>query len=748
MQTWQSYIALAFLLLISFQCSGLGRLEWLPPDKKETIDLKYGIYVQISKEGISFYSSGFPDPMLSLQAKEPFLGGAQAETSVGYRMAAFSFKERILRKCNRQTISRIERIGEGFQISGELLGNDCSTGYRVKFIPKGSRELFFHAELDNPELNRISFTVASDPNERIFGLGEQFSNFDFKGKKPFLFTEEQGIGRGDEPITTGANIVAGAGGNEYTTYAPIPHYITTRNRQVFYENTGYSVFDFMSSDRIRVSFWDPQLEGGLKGTVWIGSNPRELISAYTAKTGRMPRLPDWAYGTILGLQGGSKKVIQILREAKSYGNPVTALWIQDWCGRRVTGFGDQLAWRWYADERLYPDFQRFVKERNADGIKVLGYVNPFLADADPKKKGGDDFRNPLLEEARKSGYLVKNEAGEDYLIQTVGFPAYLVDLTNPQAVKWLKGIIKKNMIDVGLSGWMADFGEWLPYDAVLHSGISARIYHNRYPVDWAKLNREVIREAGKEGEIVFFTRAGYSYSNMYSTLFWLGDQMVSFQPHDGLPSAVLGMVTSGMSGLSLNHSDIGGYTTISNPLKNYHRSKELLLRWSEMSAFSPIFRTHEGNRPLKNWQVYEYTNEAGEKSLSDRETGERFAAMGRLHYALRDYIRLYVHEAADTGLPVVRHPYLHYPDDINVIQLKYQYLLGEDLMVLPVVKSGRDFVRGYLPRGTWKHVWSGKIYEGPSHVEVSSPLGQPGAFIRLGSKNENLLERAFQKFKN
>jgi sulfoquinovosidase len=349
----------------------------------------------------------------------------------------------------------------------------------------------------------------------------------------------------------------------------------------------------------------------------------------------------------------------------------------------------------------------------------------------------------MLEEAKKKGFLVKNEKGEDYLIQTVGFPAYLIDLTNPKAVAWTKSIIKKNMIDVGLSGWMADFGEWLPYDAVLHSGVSAKNYHNQYPVDWAKLNREAIKEAGKEGEIVFFTRAGFSYSNKYSTLFWLGDQMVSFQTHDGLPSAVLGMMTSGVSGISLNHSDIGGYTTISNPITNYHRSKELLLRWSEMSALSPVFRTHEGNRPLKNWQVYNFENALGEKSQSDEETVEKFANMGKLHYALKDYLKIYVREASRTGIPVVRHPYLHYPNDLQVRNLKYQYLLGEDLMVMPVISDGESQVSGYLPEGEWKHVWSKRVYRGGTRVRVDAPLGEPGLFIRMGSRNQKLLEKSF-----
>jgi alpha-glucosidase len=160
----------------------------------------------------------------------------------------------------------------------------------------------------------------------------------------------------------------------------MPHYITTNNRSVYFENSAYSKFNFENEEYVKVLFW----ENNLKGTIWVSDKPLELIEMYTAKTGRYQGLPDWAYGTWLGLQGGTDKVKKIIKEAKLAGNPVTALWIQDWVGRRVTGFGDQLKWRWYAQETSeltdssgqpepsYPDFKNFTAEMNKDGVKVLG----------------------------------------------------------------------------------------------------------------------------------------------------------------------------------------------------------------------------------------------------------------------------------------------------------------------------------------------------------------------------------------
>ena len=268
-----------------------------------------------------------------------------------------------------------------------------------------------------------------------------------------------------------------------------------------------------------------------------------------------------------------------------------------------------------------------------------------------------NHRRNLFGEAAERGYLVKNREGEPYRIRISSFSAGLVDLTNPGARTWIKDIIKEELIGNGASGWMADFGEGLPYDAVLFSGADPKTYHDRYAEEWARVNREAIREAGRDDDIVFFNRSGYIQSPRYSTLFWVGDQLVDWDEHDGIKSAVTGLLTSGLSGYSLEHSDIGGYTAIDNPLLRYHRSKELLLRWIELGAFTAVFRTHEGNIPEVNHQFY-----------SDEETLEHFVRFAKIYAAWKPYRMELVKEASETGLPVVRHPFIHYPQDPEVLR--------------------------------------------------------------------------------
>lgn len=716
-------------------------------------DLVVGSLTESDTKGLSYKKTSshleivyLPDnrSFISFPLDKAFLLAGKGSEEVKYRMAAFKFKENIESICHHQSIDKINSNEKQIDIEGSLKGKGCETLYKLSLKLENPKHLSFELSLSDKTLNRTQIFYASNEKEQFFGFGEQNTHFNMKGKEPFLFTEEQGIGRGDQPITFGANLTAGAGGNEYTSYAPIPHYITTEHRSVFFENTAYSQFNLKNPEEVSVLFW----ENGLKASIWVGSSPLELIEMYTAKTGRFPELPDWAYGTWLGVQAGEiaaeawdgktlkgyEKINRIIEDARNAGNPITALWIQDWCGRRVTGFGDQLKWKWEADEEMYPNLKAYIAEMNKKGIKVLGYINSFLADKDPKKKD-EKFENPMLEEAKAKGYLVKNQKGENYLIQTVGFPAYLIDLTNPEAVKWTKNIIKKNMIDIGLAGWMADFGEWLPYDAKMHNGMNGSVYHNIYPVEWAKINREAIVEAKKEGQIVFFSRAGYSYSNKYSTAFWEGDQMVSFQENDGLPSTVVGLNTSGISGIAINHSDIGGYTTIKSPwyFPNYYRSKELFLRWTELNAFTPVYRTHEGNRPKPNHQPY-----------SDKDTIEFFAKFGKIHFALKDYFKELAKEAKTKGYPMVRHPYLHYPNDPNTFELKYQFMVGSDLLVLPVVRKGDTKVKGYLPEGKWEHVFTGKIYSGKEMIELNAPLGSPAVFVKIGGVWSDRIKNSIQ----
>ena len=122
---------------------------------------------------------------------------------------------------------------------------------------------------------------------------------------------------------------------------------------------------------------------------------------------------------------------------------------------------------------------------------------------------------------------------------------------------------------------------------------------------------------------------------------------------------------------------------------------------------------------------------------SDDETLAHLSRCARLYAAWAPYRKELVREAAETGLPVARHLFLHYPKEPAVRELSYQqYLLGTELLVAPVLDPGRRTVAVFLPEGRWVHVWSGEVHAagpGGRKVAVAAPLGQPGLFFREGS---------------
>ena len=665
-------------------------------------------------------------------AGEAFVAAAQQNDIFTENRGMFKIKDKVEVICLEQTVDLIldtpptEQVPSGgTTISGHLYcNNNRSTTYNLYFQEnENSQQLemslntWMHGSdtLDPFYINRVYLTYASDPKEHPFGFGEQFTYADMKGRVVPIWVSEQGVGRGEQPITIGANLTnGGAGGNAFTSYAPIPFYLTNQMHGFSLSNNAYSEFDFRKADRVQVKV----NSSVVLATILDGDTPAEIIENYT-KDKRMKELPEWTYaGAIVGMQGGTEKVERVGSQLERRGVPISAFWLQDWVGQRTTSFGKQLWWNWEVDYDRYPKWDEMVADFESEGIKTMVYASPYLADIGDLKP---NMRRNLFQEAAGQGYLIKDQSGNPYLILNTDFYFGMIDLTNPKAWDWYKQVLKEQVAGSGANGWMADFGEGLPYDAVLYEG-DPQVIHNEYPILWAKLNREVVDELG--GDYIFFNRAAYTQSPAYSTLFWEGDQLVSWSEYDGIKSAVTGLNTAGLSGLAFNHSDIGGYTTVTNPLMTYHRSRELLYRWMELNAFTLIFRTHEGNQPDNNVQFY-----------TDDEMLDTFAYWAKVYAALFDYRKELVQQATETGLPVVRHPFIQYPDDPETWKITYQeFMLGSDFLIAPVTDEGETEVTVYLPQGEWTHLWSGQTYQGGQYATVPAPMAQPGVFYIKGSE--------------
>lgn len=557
-------------------------------------------------------------------------------------------------------------------------------------------------------INRLWLRVPAAADEHVWGCGEQMSYFDLRGRNFPLWTSEPGVGRDKSTwLTLQADNEANAGGDYYHTNYPQPTYISSQRYCLHAVTTAYADFDFRHQQFHELQFWAvPEAFEFLLADDFV-----QLVSQVSSHFGRQPRLPAWVMkGAILGLKNGREHAQARLDDALDQGVAVSALWCEDWEGLRITSFGKRLFWDWQWNSTRYPDHAAWVASLEAQDIRFMGYVNPYLCND-----------GPLFQEAQEAGYLATRVEGGTYLVDFGEFLCGVVDFTLPAAAQWFEErILRREMLDKGLSGWMADFGEYLPIDLKLAGDADPMLEHNAWPVRWAEVNARAIANAGKTGDALFFMRAGYSGVQRHCPLLWAGDQSVDFSRHDGLQTVICGALSSGLLGNAYHHSDIGGYTS----LYDNCRTGELFQRWAEMAAFTPVMRTHEGNRPDQNLQFWQ-----------DADTYAHFARMTRLYVGLRPYLQSLVDEAEASGLPLQRPLFLHYEQDPETYSIQDQYLYGKDLLVAPVHAEGQREWTAYLPRGDqWQHLWSGERYAGGQRVTVAAPLGQPPVFIRVGSR--------------
>ena len=572
-------------------------------------------------------------------------------------------------------------------------------------------ELFFTQT--NPAINRFWLRIRAEADECCWGCGEQMSYFNLRGRHFPIWTSEPGVGRDKSTyVTWRSDVENRAGGDYYNTNFPQPTFVSSRHYYCHADSTAYADFDFRNPDFHELQFWE--VPAAIR--IETADSYTELLKKETAYFGRQPMLPEWIFnGLILGLQGGAERTSALLEKTRFHRIPVAAVWCQDWCGKRVTSFGKRLQWDWHYNPEMYPELPVLITKLHEQGIRFMGYINPYLV------KDG-----VLFKEGQERDVFAKRRDGSIYLVDFGEFDCGVVDLTKPDAYEWFKDrVIRSCSLDIGIDGWIADFGEYLPTDdIVLHSGNSPMLEHNHWPALWAKCNYDAVREAGKLGDAVFFMRAGATGSQKYCTLLWAGDQSVDFSRHDGLCTTICAALSAGMSGCGLTHSDIGGYTSLFGNI----RTKELFLRWAEMSAFTPVMRTHEGNRPEENFQYYE-----------DDDCMNQLARIVQIHCQLAPLLKALVAENTATGLPVQRPLFLHNEGDPRCQTEQFEYLLGSDVLVAPVWQADRAEWDVYLPTGEWVHLWSGDVYS-PGEHRVPAPLGFPPVFYKKESVYAPLME--------
>lgn len=553
------------------------------------------------------------------------------------------------------------------------------------------------------------FRLSAARDEAVFGGGEQYRQTNLRGETVVNFVSEHIKAKTVlEKALLPRAFYRVKPHAEIGSYAPMPVFVTDKGRMFFFDTASDGISTFCEDSYTFVFDTCPNAL-----TLLCGSSFDALLKAYAALVPNRQYLPDWCFdGMILGIQGGTRTILEKTFAMLDAGAKISGVWSQDWSGENRTVMGKQVWWNWEVDENLYPDLSGAIQKLNARGVRFLAYINPYLV---------KDSR--LYNECREKGFLITHTDGSVYHIKSTTFDAGMLDLTNPDAVRYTKDVlIKKNMLDLGVSGWMADFGEYLPVDCVLHSGDPKNL-HNLWPVLWAKLNREAVEEYGRE-DVMFFMRSGYVGVQSYAPVLWNGDQHTDTTKDYGMPCVMPASFSLGFSGVPMIHCDVGGFFSFGK-LK---RNGELFTRWMEMCTFSLLMRSHESIRPWANAQ------------FDAKAVKAHTVRLTKIHAALKPYIK-YCEELAKAGLPAMR-PDFYDAMDYGQSRDMYSYFLGEDLFVCPVIERRAKKRKVFLPKGEWIDFWSGKPYAGGAEYTVPAPLGTTPVFYKKDSAYSDLFRKA------
>lgn len=533
----------------------------------------------------------------------------------------------------------------------------------------------------------VTIGLPRRPGERFTGLGERFG-------VPGLDGVLDGRLLSTRP-TDGTGVAGG------TSYSPAPFLLSSRGYGLQLDTPAAATVDLREPGRVTVRV----ATGQVLARVITGPDPASVIARRSALVGRPPLPPPWGLGVWKSLIGGPARVLSDLERLQAAGVPVDAVWTYDLLDP-ASGFG----WWWpiYRPVALgaYPDARAMVAALHGRGVRVLGYLSPFLV---PGRPGFD--------EAVARGFLVRDAAGAVHLEPwwgTAGWRAYL-DFTDPAAAAWWRARVGHALAATGFDGAMQDYGEDAPLDGRYANGMTGAQVRALYPVLYARAAREAA-ESVRPGATVLFARSGYDGTQSVVTGRFTGDQTRDWDPATGLPSVPAGMLSGSVSGWPYWGPDIGGFLSGSG-----ERDRELWSRWVQLGALSPVMRDMLGAQH----------DPVG--VLTDRATVSLFRAYARLHDGLEPYLAQLAVTAHRTGLPLLRPLWLVDPADPTAWMVDDQYLVGPDLLVAPVLARGVTSRSVYLPAGRWRAYWTNEVVDGRRWVPVAAPVDRIPLFVRDGA---------------
>ena len=428
-------------------------------------------------------------------------------------------------------------------------------------------------------------------------------------------------------------------------------------------------------------------------------NPKAILEQYTALTGRPENPPLWAFGPWITALQGRDAVLEEAQRIRTEGIPASALWVFDELDEP-----NNLGWPfWFSS--YYGDPRAFNDTLHDLGYRVLGYVHPYLRE----RMLPYPTLSPTWQRAVAEKLLVTGIDGLPHGPMFEPVRTGNLDFTNPRTVEWWQEMLTHAARDQAWDGWMEDFGEYVDDGDHLAAGDGTRL-SEVYPLLYHKITTRIVQALNPN--IVSFSRSGFIGTQQWSPMLWGGDQQHNWTRDLGLPSVVTAGITAGMS----------AYSTWGPDISSDGPDRELWMRWAEFGALTPVMRDHPWSRPKFSVDLWH-----------DPGTIALFRRYAILHTSLLPYFATYAAEAHRTGVPILRHLVLEYPEDPRAATAEYQYLLGESLLVAPVVEQGAVNRKLYLPKGDWLNYWTGDHLTGGKDVTVPAPLDQIPIFVRAGT---------------
>ena len=374
--------------------------------------------------------------------------------------------------------------------------------------------------------------------------------------------------------------------------------------------------------------------------------------------------PTWTTWARYKTMVSQEVVLDFADQIMRHGYPFNVMEIDD---RWQTYYGDI-----NFDPQRFPDPAAMIAKLHAQGFKVTAWVIPFL-----------DPESTAFSEGTKAGYLVRDQKGQPYLVRWWQGVGGLLDVTNPAALAWFKKRLEKLCAEIGLDGYKFDAGEavFFPVDGVCAESIQPNEYTHRYI--------EFI------GENFKLCEARSAWFNQTTPIFFRQwDKATTWGLDNGLHSVLTSALALGLTGYPFILPDMVGGNAYEE-----QADAELMIRWTQLNALLP----------------------AVQFSLAPWDYGEECTAICRryaeLHIEYAPRILELAAETTQTGTPIIRPVWWLAPESETALTCDDQFLLGDDILVAPVVKPGMVTRDIYLPPGLWRDHWNGATLTGDTIIK-------------------------------